>query len=323
MRALVATGDPATTGVAEFDEGELAGGVLIDVTHSSINYKDGLAIAGRPGVIRSWPKIAGIDLAGTIAADSPGWQAGSRVLVNGWGLGESRHGGLAERARVEPHMLTRIPDGISNAQAAALGTAGFTAALGVLAVRDAGAVLEGAEVLVTGAAGGVGSIAIELFASSGATVTALTGRAAEHGDWLRSLGAAALLDRGELAEPDKPLQRARWDVVADAVGGSLLAGALATLKPGGHATACGLAGGAELPTTVLPFILRGVTLHGIHSVEQPAAQRHRAWALLAEAIDVDRLERASEVVGLDDAPGIAARILAGDVRGRVVVDVRR
>lgn len=323
MRALLATGDADTTGVVDLDEAELDGAVAVDVTHSSVNFKDGLAIAGRPGVIREWPKVAGIDLVGTVAQDAEGWRAGERVLVNGWGLGETRHGGLAERARVEPHMLTRTPESLTDAQAAAIGTAGYTAALGLLALDDAGVDLDGADVLVTGAAGGVGSIAIQLLAAAGAQVTALTGRVESEGEWLRSLGAASVLDRAELADAGKPLQRARWDVVADAVGSQTLANALAQLRPGGHATACGLAGGVDLPVTVMPFILRGVTLHGIHSVEQPQSRRDLAWALLAERLELDALDGATDTVGLADAPAVAQRILAGRVRGRTIVDVTR
>lgn len=322
MRALLATGDTETTGVADVDEGELAGDVLVDVTHSSINYKDGLAIGAKPGVIREWPKIAGIDLVGTVADDAAGWSAGDRVTVNGWGLGESRHGGLAERARVDLHMLTRIPDALTDAQAAAVGTAGYTAALGVLALEDAGVRLDGAEILVTAAGGGVGSIAVQLLARAGADVTALTRRVDEIGDWLRALGAIAVEDRAQLAEPGKPLQKARWDAVADAVGGVTLANALAQLRPGGHATACGLTGGTDLPATVMPFILRGVTLHGVHSVEQPSEVRDRAWAMLADKLDLDALDAATEVVPLAGAVDAAERILAGRIRGRVVVDTR-
>lgn len=321
MRALLATGDATTTAVTDVDEAELEGGVAVDVSHSSINYKDGLAIAGKPGVIRNWPLIPGIDLVGTVAEDGDGFTAGDRVLVNGWGLGESRHGGLAARARVEPHMLTRVPEALSNAQAAAIGTAGFTAALSVLAVEDAGVSLDGAEVLVTGSAGGVGSIAIQLFARAGARVVASTGRIDEQGEWLRSLGAADVIDRAEFAEAGKPLQKARFDAVSDAVGGVTLANALSQLRPGGHATAAGLVGGADLPASVLPFILRGVTLHGIHSVEQPGETRDRAWARLAADLDLALLDEATTTATLDDAPSIAQQILAGTVRGRTVIAI--
>ncbi|WP_404312212.1 acryloyl-CoA reductase [Agrococcus terreus] len=322
MRALLATGDAATTGVTDLDESALDGAVLVDVSHSSINYKDGLAIGGRPGVIRDWPKVPGIDLVGTVADDAAGWSAGERVLVNGWGLGESRHGGLAERARVEPHMLTRIPAGLTDVQAAAVGTAGYTAALGVLALQDAGMRLDGADILVTGAGGGVGSIAVQLLARAGAAVTALTGRVEQLEPWLRSLGAVAVEPRASLGEAGRPLQSARWDAVADAVGGTILANALAQLRPGGHATACGLTAGADLPATVLPFILRGITLHGVHSVEQPAERRERAWGMLAAKLDLAALDEATEVVGLEGAVDAAERILASSIRGRVVVDVR-
>lgn len=287
-------------------------GVDVDVEYSSINYKDGLALTGRPGVIRSGSVIAGIDLVGRLAS-------GERVLVNGWGLGETRDGGLSERAVVKPEWLVRVPDAISNTRAGAIGTAGFTAMLAVLAIERNGS---RGEVLVTGASGGVGSVAVALLARLGYTVTASTGKHEEH-DYLRSLGAAAVIDRAELsASVGAALQHKRWAAAVDSVGGATLANVLAQTEYGGLVASCGLAQDAALPTTVLPFILRAVTLAGINSVECPVPERERAWARLATDLDLDLLDAMTTTVPLASAMAVAERIVRGEIRGRTVVDVQ-
>ncbi len=313
--------DSVSTRLVELDDDDLMpGDVTVDVEYSSVNYKDGLAIAGRPGVIRSYPLIPGIDLVGTVAAsDSPLWSVGDRIICNGNGIGETHHGGLAERARVSGEWLVALPDGVDAHAAAAVGTAGFTAMLAVLELERHG-IGEG-DVLVTGAAGGVGSIAIALLAGLGHRVVASTGRL-EQGDFLRSLGAADVIDRALLAEPGKPLQSQRWAAVVDSAGSHSLANAIAQTRYGGVVAACGLAQGPELPATVMPFILRAVTLVGINSVHAPNALRVQAWQRLAAGLDRAQLDSLTTTIGLADATSVAARILAGDVRGRTVVDVR-
>lgn len=304
--------------------------VTIAVEYSGLNFKDGLALAGRPGVVRGSPRIPGIDLVGTVeASDDPRWQPGDRVVLNGDGIGEGRNGGLAERARVRGDALVRLPDGMTPRHAAAIGTAGFTAMLSVLALEDrgvlpsAGTDADGAtNVLVTGAAGGVGSVAIAVLARLGYRVTASTGRAAEESDYLRRLGASAIIDRDELSDPGKPLQRQRWHGVVDAVGSHTLANALAQTYYGGTVTACGLAQGPDLPATVMPFILRAVSLIGVNSVDAPLELRERAWKRLATDLDPELLDEMTTEIGLADAVGRASEILDGRVRGRTVVNVR-
>ena len=286
-------------------------GVLVDVDWSSINFKDGLALTGKPGVIRSGSVIPGIDLVGRL-------DDGSGVIVTGWGIGENGHGGLAERARVKPEWIVPLPDGLTAKRAAAIGTAGFTAMLAVLAIEKHGA--EG-EVLVTGASGGVGSLSIALLARLGYAVTASTGKAEEH-DYLRSLGATTIIDRAELSDAGKPLQTQRWGAVIDSVGGATLANAIAQTNYGGLVASCGLAQSADLPTTVMPFILRAVTLAGINSVFCPAPLREEAWSRLASDLDLDLLDSLTTTVTLADAAAVAERIVRGEVRGRTVVDVR-
>jgi acrylyl-CoA reductase (NADPH) len=293
------------------------GDVTIDVEWSGVNYKDGLALAGGPGVMRTSPLIPGIDLVGTVAATgSSRWTVGERVILNGWGIGETRNGGLADRAIVDGEWLVALPNAISAKRAAAIGTAGFTAALSVLALGSTDG-----EILVTGASGGVGSIAIALLAKLGRTVIASTG-SPEHRDYLLGLGAADTIDRAELEVPGRPLQKQRWNGVIDSVGGHTLANAIAQTNYGGVVTACGLVGGSDLPTTVMPFILRGVTLAGINSVECPRPMREAAWELLARDLDLDLLDSMTTSIGLGDAIDAGAAILRGELRGRTVVDVR-
>ncbi|WP_022882392.1 MDR family oxidoreductase [Gryllotalpicola ginsengisoli] len=302
------------------DAGTDAGTVALDVTYSGLNYKDALAIAGRPGVARTSPLIPGIDVVGRVAESQDArWQPGDRVLLNGAGLGESRHGGLAERAIVPGDRLVRVPDGLSDRQAAAIGTAGFTAMLSVLALERGDLTPEQGPVVVTGAAGGVGSVAIAVLAKLGFHVVASSGRAESEGDYLRGLGAAEVIDRRELSEPGPALQKRRWAGALDAVGGTTLANLLAQTQDFGTVTACGLAGGSELPTTVMPFILRGVTLAGINSVEQPLAAREEAWARLASDLDPALLDGMTTEITLAEVFETADRLLAGGVRGRTVV----
>ena len=304
------------------DAALMPGDVTIDVEYSSLNFKDGLALAGKPGVIKKDELIAGIDLVGTVSSsDSAAWKSGDRVILNGWGIGETHHGGLAERARVNGDWLVALPPAFSPKQAAAIGTAGFTAMLAVLAIEETAARASiHDEILVTGASGGVGSISIALLTGLGFSVTASTGREAEH-DYLRSLGARAIVDRATLSEPGKPLQSQRWSAAIDSVGGSTLANVLAQTKYGGVVASCGLAQSADLPTTVMPFILRGITLAGINSVFCPRGRRQEAWNRLAMDLDLSLLDSLTETVSLSDSLALADRILAGEVRGRTVVDV--
>lgn len=326
MRAIVVDERGAEPRVADGleESGLLEGAVELDVLYSSCNYKDGLALTGQ-GIIRSWPLIPGIDVVGRVTASrADGWAEGDLVVLNGDGLGEYRHGGFATRARVRPDALVRLPETISPLHAAAIGTAGFTAMLSVLALEDAGVAPDAGEILVTGAAGGVGSVAIALLAGRGYRVFASTGRAEEQGEYLAGLGAARLIDRHELSEEvGKPLQEQRWAGAVDSVGSTTLANVLAQTAYGGAVAACGLAQGADLPVTVLPFILRGVTLTGANSVDAPRALRQRAWDALAAEIDRGLLDGMTEIIGLADVPVVAAEILAGRVRGRTVVDVNR
>ena len=306
------------------DDALMAGDVTVDVEYSSINYKDGLALMGKPGVARVWPLIAGIDLVGTVESSAdPRWAAGDRVILNGAGIGESHHGGLAERARVSGASMVRLPVGVSALRAAAVGTAGFTAMLAVLALERGGVTPESGDVLVTGAAGGVGSIAIALLAARGYRVVASTGRGEELGDYLRGLGAAEILDRHTIDEAGKPLQAQRWAGAIDSVGSFTLANILAQTHQGGVVASCGLAQGADLPTTVMPFILRAVTLAGINSVEAPLPLREEAWAHLATEVDLELLDSLTSVITLEQSFAAAGDILAGRVHGRTVVDVRR
>jgi len=296
------------------------GDVLVDVDYSSLNFKDGMALQADPGVMRLNPMIPGIDLVGRVAeSGDPRWVAGDPVLVNGWGLGETHHGGFAERARVSGDWLVRVPASITPHRAAAIGTAGFTAMLGVLALEKADALA--GDVLVTGAAGGVGSVAIAILSQLGHRVVASTGRL-EETEYLTSLGAAEVIDRTPFGEPGKPLQRERWSGAIDSVGSHTLVNVLAQTAYSGTVATCGLAQGSDLPGTVLPFILRGVSLVGINSVYITPELRSRAWERLGSDLDPELLDGMTRTIGLAEVPSFAATILAGQVRGRTVIDVR-
>lgn len=296
--------------------------VDIDVLYSGINYKDGLAVSGRPGVVRTSPLIPGIDLVGQVTDSAdPRFEAGDTVVLTGGRIGEDAHGGLAERARVSGEHLVALPEGITARRAAAIGTAGITAMLSILALEREGVSSEDGPVLVTGAAGGVGSVAVVALAKLGYQVTALTGRAEEQGEYLRHLGATEILHRSEFAETGPPLQQRRWGAVVDAVGSSTLANALAQTKNEGVVTACGLAQGHDLPVTVMPFILRGVSLIGINSVTAPLKVRERAWRRITTDVSTTLLDEMTEEITLDQVPATAEAILNGQVRGRTVVRI--
>ena len=298
-----------------------AGDVLVQVAHSTLNYKDGLAITNKSPVVRAWPMVAGIDGAGTVIESShPAWKPGDTFIHNGWGVGETRWGCLAERARLMGDWLVPLPAAFSTEQAMAIGTAGYTAMLCVLALERHGLRPGDGEVLVTGATGGVGSVAVALLGKLGYRVTAATGKLDE-GDYLRSLGAAAVIDRGELSAPAKPLQKEHWAAVVDAVGSHTLVNALAQTRYGGVVAACGLAQGFDLPATVMPFILRGITLAGIDSVMAPIAVRREAWDRLAVDLDPAKLAAITEVVPLSEAIAKAHTLMQGKVRGRIVVKI--
>jgi len=312
FRASVRTVDE--TGLPEGD-------VLARIEYSTLNYKDGLAITNKSPVVRNWPMVAGIDGAGTVTQSShPEWKPGDRFVHNGWGLGETRWGCLAERARLKGDWLVRLPAAFTTRQAMAIGTAGYTAMLCVLALERHGVAAGDGAVLVTGATGGVGSVAVALLAKLGHRVVAATGKAGE-GDYLRELGASEVIDRAELAAPGKPLQKERWSAVVDAVGSHTLVNALAQTRYGGVVAACGLAQGHDLPGTVMPFILRAVTLAGIDSVMAPLPLREQAWARLARDLDPARLELIVEEVPLEGAIAKADALMSGQVRGRVVVRI--
>ena len=313
---------PLSAAVTDLDEDRLpAGDVLVQVASSTLNYKDALAITGKAPVVRSYPMVPGIDLAGMVVESSDQrYRPGDPVLLNGWGVGESHWGGLAQRARVKADWLLPLPGGMTPSQAMAIGTAGYTAMLCVMALQQNGVAADHGPVLVTGANGGVGSIAIALLSRLGFTVHAATGRPHE-ADHLKALGASEVIDRSTLNAPGKPLQKERWAAAIDSVGSHTLVNVCAGIKYGGVVAACGLAQGMDFPGTVAPFILRGVTLAGVDSVMAPYARRAKAWDRLAREMPHDLLARNTETIGLADAPAVAARLLAGEVRGRVVVDV--
>lgn len=325
FRALVLEERDGKTQAAVRDLGRddlPAGDVLVQVAYSSLNYKDGLAITGQGRIIRNYPMVPGIDFSGTVVeSSSAAYRPGDQVILTGWGVGERHWGGLAGMARVKADWLVKLPDGLSTHGAMTFGTAGFTAMLCVMALEDAGVVPGEREVIVTGAAGGVGSVAVAMLAQAGHNVTASTGRAGEH-DYLTALGARQIIDRATLATPsNRPLESERWAGGVDTVGGDTLASVLKGVAYGGAVAACGLAGGSGLNTTVLPFILRGVRLLGVDSVMCPRPRREAAWARLASDFPAAHLDRVTQTVPLADLPTLAGDILAGKVRGRVVVDV--
>jgi acrylyl-CoA reductase (NADPH) len=311
-----------TVALTQFDEAELMeGDVTVRVEWSTLNYKDGLALTGKAPVVRRFPMIAGIDFAGTVEQSShPQWKAGDKVVCNGWGMGETHLGAYAEKARVKGDWLVRLPDGISARDAMAIGTAGYTAMLSVLALEKHGLTPNSGPVVVTGAAGGVGSVAIAVLSKLGNHVIASTGRVSEEG-YLKSLGAAEVIDRNELAGAAKPIAKERWAGGVDSVGSTTLANLLSMTKYGGAIAACGLAAGMDLPSSVAPFILRGVCLLGIDSVMCPLPQRQVAWARLARDLDRSKLSEITHEIGLSDVIGQGAKILAGQVRGRIVVKI--
>jgi acrylyl-CoA reductase (NADPH) len=299
----------------------MEGDVTVSVTHSTVNYKDGLAITGRSPVVRRWPMIPGIDFAGEVlASQHPDFRPGDQVILNGWGVGETHYGAYAGMARVSGDWLIRRPDGISARDAMAVGTAGYTAMLCIMALERHQITPERGPVIVTGAAGGVGSVAVAILSRLGYHVIASTGRIAER-DYLTGLGAAEVIPRQELSGPAKPLDRERWAGGVDSVGSHTLANVLAMTKAGGAVAACGLAGGMDLPASVAPFILRGVSLLGVNSVTIPKPLREEAWARIARDLPRDRLAAMTTTIGFDGIRDAAEKIVDGKIRGRVVVDM--
>lgn len=324
FNALLArkTGDTIDTDIVAMEAHDLMPGeVTVAVAYSTVNYKDALALSGRSPVIRNFPLIPGIDLAGVVETSSyPGIARGDRVLVNGYGLSQTHHGGYAQKARVPGEWLVKVPDVFSARDAMAIGTAGYTAMLSVLALEHGGLTPDSGEILVTGANGGAGSIAIALLSGLGYHVVASTGRL-EESAYLKELGAAEIIDRHTLSAPGAPIAKERWAGAIDSVGSHTLANVLAQTRYRGVVAAFGLAQGADLPGSVLPFILRNVTLAGIDSVNAPLAARQQAWARLATDLDPGKLARTTQVIGLAQVPAIAAQVLEGRVQGRTVVDV--
>jgi acrylyl-CoA reductase (NADPH) len=324
FKALLANkaGETISASVVELTEQDhMPGEVTVAVDYSTVNYKDALALTGRADVIRQFPLIAGIDLAGTVEASAyPGIAVGDRIVLNGWALSQTHHGGFAQKARVKGKWLVKIPEAFSTKDAMAIGTAGYTAMLSVLALEHGGLTPARGDILVTGASGGVGSIAIAILSGLGYRVVASTGRL-EEGNYLRELGAAEVLDRRTLSEPGKPIAGERWAGAVDSVGSHTLANVVAQTQYRGVVTACGLAQGLDLPGSVLPFILRNVTLAGVASVNAPQAIRVEAWSRLARDIDLGKLARTTRVVGLAEVPAVARRMFEGMVQGHTVVDV--
>lgn len=311
-----------TAAITQFDEAELMDGdVTVRVEWSTLNYKDGLALTGKAPVVRRFPMIAGIDFAGTVEQSSnPAWKAGDKVVCNGWGMGETHLGAYAEKARVKGDWLVRLPDGMSTRDAMAIGTAGYTAMLSVMALENHGLTPASGPVVVTGAAGGVGSVATAILGKLGYHVIASTGRASEAA-YLKQLGAAEIIDRAELSAAGKPLGKERWAGGVDSVGSTTLANLLSMTKYGGAIAACGLAAGMDLPSSVAPFILRGVCLLGIDSVMCPIEKRRTAWSRLARDLDKSKLTEITTEIDLDHVAEAGAKILAGQVRGRIVVKI--
>ena len=315
-------GDEQSVSIQELDEAQLPGGdVLVRVVCSSLNYKDALAITGKGPVVKQFPMVPGIDMAGIVEqTENSDFSVGDAVLLNGWGVGESHFGGLAEKARVATGWLIPQPAGFTAIQCMAIGTAGYTAMLAVMALERQGVTPDQGKVLVTGANGGVGSYSVALLARLGYSVVASTGRPEEEA-YLKSLGAQEIIHRDTLSEPGRPLTRERWAGAVDSVGSHTLANVLASTRYGGTVAACGLAQGMDLPTTVAPFILRGVTLAGIDSVMQPKARRIEAWQRLSELLEPGQLDAITQTVGLDQAVEKATALLQGTIRGRVVVEL--
>ena len=315
--------DKGTTAtLTQFDEAELMeGDVTVRVEWSTLNYKDGLAVTGKAPVVRRFPMIAGVDFAGTVEQSShPAWKVGDKVVGTGWGMGETHLGAYAEKARVKGDWLVRLPDGMSTREAMAIGTAGYTAMLSVLALEQHGLLPKSGPIVVTGAAGGVGSVATAVLSKLGYHVIASTGRLSE-ADYLKGLGAVEVIDRNELSGPAKPLAKERWAGGIDSVGSTTLANVLSMTKYGGAVAACGLAAGMDLPSSVAPFILRGVCLLGIDSVMCPIERRRIAWSRLASDLDRGKLSDITQEIGLDQVVDFGAKILAGQVRGRIVVKI--
>jgi acrylyl-CoA reductase (NADPH) len=308
--------------VQDIDESQLPeGDVTVRVSHSTLNYKDGLAITGRGPVVRKFPMVPGIDLVGTVEASSnPDCKVGDKVVLNGWGVGENHWGGLAQKARLKGDWLVPLPAAFSPQQAMAIGTAGYTAMLCVMALERHGVTPDKGEILVTGAAGGVGSVAVAILSKLGYTVVGVTGRPEER-EFLMGLGASDIMERSAFSAPGKPLGRERWAGAVDVVGSHTLANVCATTRYGGVVTACGLAGGMDLPASVAPFILRGVTLAGIDSVMAPRNLRLQAWQRLSTDLDLAKLGQIAKEIGLNDVVDTATQLLDGQVRGRVIVDV--
>ncbi|HEY1313770.1 MAG TPA: MDR family oxidoreductase [Steroidobacteraceae bacterium] len=315
---------PYRAAYTTLDEGRLpAGDVTVRIDYSTLNYKDALAITGKGPVVRQFPMVPGIDLAGCVeASDNASCGVGERVLLNGWGVGENHWGGLAQLARVKHEWLIPLPPAFTARQAMAIGTAGYTAMLCIMALERQGVAPSSGEIIVTGAAGGVGSLAVAVLAQLGFRVAAVTGRPAES-EFLKRLGATEVLDRALFASPGKPLGKERWAGAIDVVGSHTLANVCASMRYRGVVTACGLAGGLDLPATVAPFILRGVTLVGIDSVMCPREDRLEAWRRLSQDLDIEKLDLLTREIGLSQAVAGAAQLLDGQIRGRVVVDARR
>jgi acrylyl-CoA reductase (NADPH) len=325
FKAIVITKADGGTAAAltDFDEQDLMeGDVTFQVEWSTVNYKDGLAVTGKAPVVRRFPMIAGIDGAGTVESSShPDWKPGDKVILNGWGCGETHLGTYAEKARVKGNWLVRLPDGMTARDAMAIGTAGYTAMLAVLALESKGVRPDSGPVLVTGAAGGVGSVAVSLLSSLGFTVIASTGRPQE-ADYLKELGANEVIDRAELAGPVRPIAKERWFAAIDSVGSTTLANVLAMTRYGGSVAACGLAGGMDLPGSVAPFILRGVSLLGIDSVMCPQNKRNQAWERLKSDLDSRKLAKITNEIRFEDVIEAGRKIVEGQVRGRIVVKIR-
>ncbi|WP_068299893.1 MDR family oxidoreductase [Pararhodobacter sp. CCB-MM2] len=324
---LIEKPDDAPKGPQTVREGQITtadlpeGEVLVDVAYTTLNYKDALAITGASPVVRSFPMVPGIDFAGVVRESAdPAWKPGDKVILNGWGVGEKHWGGLAEQARVKGDWLVPLPEGLSARQAMAIGTAGYTAMLCVMALERHGITPASGEIVVTGAAGGVGSVAVALLAKAGYNVAAVTGRASE-AEFLKGLGAASIVDRAELTEPGRPLGKERWAAGIDVAGSHVLANVIAQTKYRGVVAACGLAAGMDLPSSVAPFILRGVTLAGVDSVMCPIEDRREAWSRLAKELDLAKLEALMTELPFDQVIETAPKFLKGEVRGRVVVPV--